>query len=84
MRVAAIVCTVSFTDADRIAVAPGGWVHKAMERDSELHRFVRSRLDNDGFFHLDDPVLGAISRVIGKTVVDCYSTSSAGLYLWGI
>src|ERR1700686_1523652 len=64
MRVAAIVCTVSFSDADKIAVAPGGWVHRAMEKDHELRTFILSRLDGNGLFHIDNPVLDAISRVM--------------------
>jgi hypothetical protein len=69
MRVAAIIGTVSFSEADRIAVAPGGWIQRAMERDHNLHTFIASRLDGNGLFHIDNPVLDAMWRVMGKTAV---------------
>jgi hypothetical protein len=67
MRTAAVICTVSFTDADQIAVAPGGWVHLAMQRDSTLRDFVNTRLGADGVFHPDNKVREAIARVMKKT-----------------
>ena len=67
LRVAAVVCTVSFSDVDRFAVAPGGWVHSAMQRDSGLRNFVQARLGADGIFRPDDAVFQAISRIATKT-----------------
>lgn len=67
LRVAAIVCTVSFLDADQIALAPGGWVHASMERDHTLRDFIQERLGPDGLFRPDEAVLEAISRIATKT-----------------
>ena len=67
MRTAAVVCTVSFTDGDRIAVAPGGWVHSAMQRDIALRDFINTRFGADGVFRPDGAVMEAISRVMTKT-----------------
>ena len=67
MRVAAVVCTVSFTQNDREAVAPGGWVHCAMQSDSALHKFVKSRLGEDGIFRPDERVYQTVSRIMTKT-----------------
>jgi len=67
MKTAAVVCTVSFTAADRLAVAPGGWIHSAMERDASLRDFISSRLGADGIFRPDQAVLDAISRTMTKT-----------------
>ncbi len=67
MRVAAIVCTVSFTRTDREAVAPGGWVHSAMQSDRALREFVSSRLGDDGIFRPDEVVCQTVSRVMAKT-----------------
>jgi hypothetical protein len=67
MRTAAVLCTVSFSKADQVAIAPGGWVHSAMQRDSALRDFVGKRLGADGVFHPDAPVFEAISRVMTKT-----------------
>jgi hypothetical protein len=67
MRTAAVICTVSFTHAGRVAVAPGGWVHSAMQRDSALRDFVTKRLGTDGVFRPDGAVIEGISRVMTKT-----------------
>ncbi len=67
IRTAAVVCTVSFTDADQLAVAPGGWIHSAMQRDRALQEFVQSRIDADGTFRPDKLVLDIIGRVATKT-----------------
>ena len=67
MRTAAVVCTVSFGEVDRIAVAPGGWVHSAMQRDPTLHDFVSSRLGADGVFRPDGEVVEAIARVLTRS-----------------
>lgn len=67
MRVAAIVCTVSFAQNDRDAVAPGGWVHSAMQSDRALHEFVSSRLGDDGIFRPDQVVCQTVSRIMAKT-----------------
>lgn len=69
LRAAAVVCTVSFTKADREAVAPGGWVHSAMERDKALKRFIDSRLQPDGIFMPDEEVIQALHRVAKKTAI---------------
>jgi hypothetical protein len=69
MRTAAVVCAVSFTKADQVAVAPGGWVHSKMQRDSALRDFVRARLGADGVFRPDAPLVGIISRIMTKTAV---------------
>ena len=68
-RTAAVVCIVSFTKADQVDVAPGGWVHSAMKRDSVLRDFIGTRLGADGVFHPDAPVFSAISRAMTKTAV---------------
>jgi hypothetical protein len=67
MRTAAVVCTVSFTHVDRVAVAPGGWVSLAMERDSSLSDFISARMGADGVFRPDGAVIEVISRVVTKT-----------------
>lgn len=67
MRVAAIVCTVSFCKQDREAVAAGGWVHSALQRDSSLREFIFSRLDDSGIFHPDQLVHETMCRVMVKT-----------------
>jgi hypothetical protein len=67
MRVAAVVCTVSFMQQDRDAVAIGGWVHSALQSDSALHDFIGSRLDADCIFHPDQTVSQAICRIMAKT-----------------
>jgi hypothetical protein len=67
MRTAAVLCTVSFSEVDQIAVAPGGWVHEAMQRDSALRDFIGKRLGADGVFHPDTRVIEALSRVMTKT-----------------
>lgn len=69
LRTAAIICTVSFSAADQVAVAPGGWVHAAMGRDEGLRHFVGTRLGADGIFRPDQAVLATISRIMTKTVV---------------
>lgn len=67
LRTAAVVSTVSFMEADRIAVAPGGRIHEQTERDPQLRRFVRSRLGQDGIFRADHTVKAVIARVMTKT-----------------
>ena len=67
MRVAAVVCTVSFKKADRDAVSPGGWVHSAMQSDRALHEFVSNRLGDDGTFRPDQVVCQTVSRIMAKT-----------------
>lgn len=67
MRVAAIVCTVSFVQADRDAVAEGGWVASAMRRDAALGEFISSRLGDDGIFYPDEAVASALARIMAKT-----------------
>jgi hypothetical protein len=69
MRTAAVVCTVSFTHADRVAVAAGGWVRLAMERDSSLSDFVSTRLGADGVFRADAVIIEVILRIMTKTAV---------------
>lgn len=68
-RTAVVVCTVSFTAADRRAAAPGGWLHSAMERDPSLHDFITTRLGSDGSFRPDQAVIATISRIMTKTAV---------------
>ena len=67
MRTAAVLCTVSFSKADQVAFAPGGWVHSKMQKDSALRGFVGKRLGADGVFRPDAPVFETISRVMTKT-----------------
>ncbi len=67
MRLAAIVCTVSFTRQDREAVAKGGWVHSAMRSDAALSHFIDSRLGADGIFRPDETVFQVMSRIMAKT-----------------
>jgi hypothetical protein len=67
MRVAAVLCTVSFMQEDRAALAPGGWVHSALQLDSALNHFIASRLGADGRFCADQAVLQAFSRIMAKT-----------------
>ena len=69
IRTAAVVCTVSFTAADQRAVAPGGWLYAAMERDASLHDFISSRLGADGIFRPDQAVMATISRTMARTAV---------------
>lgn len=69
IRTAAVVCTVSFTAGDRNAVAPGGWLHSAMERDASLREFIASRLGADGIFRPDQAVIATVSRIMTKTTV---------------
>ncbi len=69
IRMAAVVCTVSFTAADRKAVAPGGWLHSAMERDASLREFISSRLGADGILRPDQSVIDTIARIVTKTAV---------------
>jgi hypothetical protein len=66
-RAAAIICTVSFTLADQLAVAPGGWMYQDIQRDASLKRLLDERLGADGFFHLDELVLQIFRRVMTKT-----------------
>jgi hypothetical protein len=69
MRTAVVVCTVSFTQADRVAVAPGGWVRLAMEKDASLSDFVGTRLSAGRVFRADEAVMDVISRIATKTTV---------------
>lgn len=69
IRAAAIVCTVSFTEADQNAVGPVGWVHKAFQRDGKLRSFVQGRVDTDGIFQADQEVFDILHRVVKKTAV---------------
>ncbi len=62
-----MVSTVSFLEADRIAVAPGGRIYEQMERDLQLSHFVRSRLGQNGIFRADRTVQAVIARVMTKT-----------------
>lgn len=68
-RTAAIVSTVSFLEEDRIAVAPGGRIYRAMARDASLRKFIGERINRDGTFQPDASVLNTISRVMKKTAV---------------
>jgi hypothetical protein len=65
--VAAVVSTVSFTEADRVSVAPGGRIWSAMNHDRSLKEFVESRMDANGNFHPDAEVMRMIHRVAAKT-----------------
>jgi hypothetical protein len=67
MRLAAVVCTVSFTRHDREAVVVGGWVHSALRSDAALSQFISSRLGADGIFRPDEAVFRVISRIMAKT-----------------
>lgn len=69
LRAAAILCTVSFTSADRGAVAQGGWVNAAIERDRSLRDFIEKRLGPDGIFRVDSTVFDIFSRIMIKTGV---------------
>jgi hypothetical protein len=66
-RAAVVICTVSFTNEDRAAVAEGGWVHSAIRQDRQLGEFIRNRLGPDGVFHADNAVIETLSRVMKKT-----------------
>lgn len=66
---AAILCTVSFTNADQAAVAEGGWAHTAIGRDRSLRDFIEQRLGPDGVFRVDNPVSEIFSRVMVKTAI---------------
>jgi hypothetical protein len=64
---AAIICTVSFTDADGEAVAKGGRVYSRMQRDKALRKFIDVRLGSDGIFRADQAAIEILSRVMKKT-----------------
>jgi hypothetical protein len=66
-RAAVIICTVSFTESDRRAVAKGGWVYSAMQRNQILRKFVNDRLGSDGIFRPDHVIIETLSRVMKKT-----------------
>ena len=68
-RVAAVICTVSFTAADQLAVAPGGWMHQEIQADIALKSFIQTRLGQDGIFQVDQLVVEALRRVMAKTAV---------------
>src|SRR5690242_9639451 len=44
LRTAAMICTVSFTEYDRAALAEGGWMYRASQRDRRLRNFIERRL----------------------------------------
>ncbi len=79
MLVAAIVSTVSFTQYDRDAVAPGGWVRSAMDSDPTLNEFIRRRLGEDGVFYPDDIVAQTMSRIMAKTATGLLFHEFGGL-----
>lgn len=68
-RAAAIITTVSFTAADRVATAPGGWLHSAKSGDRALARFIEDRIGADARFMPDDEAMRVLSRILIKTVV---------------
>lgn len=68
-RTAAVVSTVSFAASDRDAVAAGGSVCAALQRDAALRTFIHSRLGIGGIFHPDAEVIATISCVMRKTAV---------------
>jgi hypothetical protein len=74
VRTAAVICTVSFTKADREAVVEGGWVYSAMQQDKLLRQFIDERLGEDGIFRPDHLVLDTLSRIMKKTAI--------GLLFW--
>jgi hypothetical protein len=67
LRAAAMICTVSFTEADMEAVRVGGWIHNALERDNALKGFINSRLRQDGMFMVDQDAVDVLTRVAKKT-----------------
>src|SRR5450631_412469 len=67
IRAAAIICTLSFTQTDRVAVAPGGWMYSNMQRDSSLKEFINCRLSKNGRYQLDEVVIETLSCVMAKT-----------------
>jgi hypothetical protein len=69
LRAAAILCTVSFANMDRAAVAEGGWANAAIERDRSLRDFIEQRLGPDGIFRVDSAVFEIFSRVMIKTAI---------------
>lgn len=68
-RAAAILGTVSFTSADRLAVAPGGWMYQTIHADVALRHFMGAHLGQDGIFHVDESVVQILRRVMTKTAV---------------
>ena len=68
-RAAAILCTVSFTSVDRLAVAPGGWMYREIQTDAALKGFIDARLGPDGMFRIDELAVQVLRRVTAKTVV---------------
>jgi hypothetical protein len=79
-RTAAIVATVSFTDADKLATVEGGWLHSARRRDRSLARFIDDRIDQDGYFRLDEEAYRVLAAIltnergggIGEGAVRCH------------
>ena len=69
IKAAVILATVSFTNEDRAAVAKGGWVHSALQRDRLLNKLIEQRLGSDGIFNADEMVLGIFSNVLKKIAV---------------
>jgi hypothetical protein len=67
MRLAAIIGTISFTTADREAVAPGGWIYSALQQDNALRAFINDRLGSDGIFRVEGDVVCVLTRVMQKT-----------------
>jgi hypothetical protein len=63
----AIICIVSFTNADREAVAEGGRLYLKMQRHHALRDFIDERLGSDGNFYRDQAVIETVSRVMKKT-----------------
>lgn len=68
-RAAAIVSTISFTREDRKAVAEGGWLYSALQRDKVLKNFIADRLAPDGMFRVDRALVETLTHVFKKTAV---------------
>jgi hypothetical protein len=68
-RAAAIICTVSFTSSDRLAVAPGGWMYQDIQADAVLKGFIEAHLGRDGIFRVDESVVEILRRVMAKTAM---------------
>jgi len=68
-RAAAIICTVSFTSSDRLAVAPEGWMYQNIQADAALKGFIETHLGRDGIFRVDESVVEILRRVMAKTAL---------------
>jgi hypothetical protein len=68
-KTAAVICTVSFLEEDRHALASGGWLHSTMQKDASLRDFISTRLGDDGIFRPDREVIDVISRIMTKTTL---------------